>query len=207
MTTGSYKEKLRKMSQVLTQGESFSIESMKTYNPEDMGSTLAKLPQSIADFYTETNGFILEWEEDKFKNDPAIRGMVNILHLKETLQEWKDIVWFDFTPKDDPLRHFKIIDYVSEEVFIGFFDTPKKEDCLYFFSISDRPVSLKLDMYGYIEMLCLCYGFKFWQRSILSILHKKEYPETIVLKKYMPQIFIDFKWDAFENRYKQIKLQ
>ncbi len=194
------------MSLTLTRNENFNIEKMKLHKPESDENLLHQLSGSLKDFYTQTNGYMLQWSHKKVK-DRFATGAVDILNLNKVLGDWKGVLWFEGAAKDDPMKNFRVLDYVTDEVFVGFYVNSEKQDHLFYYSISDVPVSLKLDMQGYIQIMCFCHGFKFWQKAILSILDKKEYPETEHFKKYMPQLFNDFKYTDFEALYQSIKLK
>ncbi len=194
------------MSLSLTGNEYFNIEKMNLHEPEGEENLLNQLSGSLKEFYTQTNGYMLQWSHKKIK-DRFATGAVNILNLNKVLGDWKGVLWFDGAAKEDSMKNFRILDYVTDEVFVGFYVNTEKQDHLFYYSISDVPVSLRLDMQAYIEIMCFCRGFKFWQKAILSILDKKEYPETEHFKKYMPQLFKDFKYSDFEAKYQSVKLK
>ncbi|MGX5820949.1 hypothetical protein ACWKWU_22315 [Chitinophaga lutea] len=165
---------------------------------------LQQLPASIRRFYEETNGFRLEWADANHPENGASVGKVDILAPDKVLGDWSDVLWFEDTPKKAPIREFRVLDYISDELFTGFF---LGKDQLYLYSISDDPQPMHLDMEGYIQLMLQCYGFRFWQRSVISEIEGREMPETATMKKLLPKVFPAFKYEEFQKLYQSVKLQ
>lgn len=161
-------------------------------------------PDSIKTFYSQLNGVITHWIHSDNKNDPSITGHVKLLSAKDVGSIGRDIIWFDHTPTNDPLRLFKIIDFFMDEAAVGFYENGDEEMYLYQFEGSPAPLGVNFE--GYIRLLCEAKGFFYWQQVLLALKTKKENLESKNFKTYMPQIFPDFRYDDFVKLYEEVKI-
>ena len=72
----------------------------------------------------------------------------------------------------------------------------------------DRTTTLGLDFNGYLEMMLAAKGWALWQRIIINLqLGTKYKSEVDDFKKYMPQLFPDFKWENFVALYEKVRIK
>lgn len=205
MPAFDFKQQLKDLSLSLTRDEKFAIEKLNLRNKENAAQQLDQLPPLLREFYSQADGYELQWSHEDFPGNRFARGQANIWPLDSLLRLGEGLLWFDRTPPDDPIRRFRIVDYVSDEVFIGIFLNDGKEDDLYFYSISDQPIPLQLNMQGYVAMLSNCRAFKFWQLSVLAIIEGRDSPESENLKSYLPQLVAGFRFADFEKLFSTVK--
>ena len=171
-------------------------EYVKTVNPSD-----------IFDFHSEMNGLNVEWKGKKVKN-ADIKGSIKILSAQQVLQDWKGIVYFDFTPDDDRIKNFHPIDFFIDEACVGVFlnESEKKDSSLYLFSFEGEPVNLNMNINAYLEMAIASKGFLYWQYAVIEILEGKENPVSNRFKEWMPKLFVNFSWEQYMLLYKKIRI-
>lgn len=165
-------------------------------------------PSDIFNFHKNLNGLNIEWKTKK-KQNPNVKGSVKVLSLYEILQNWKDIVYFDFTPERGRIRNFHPIDFFIDEACAGAFlnEDSQQDSSLYLYSFETEPISLNLNIDGYIQMLVTSKGFLYWQYAIIEILSNQENPVSQRFKEWMPKIFPGFSWQEYVQKYNQLKIQ
>ncbi|GAB2577909.1 hypothetical protein [Spirosoma areae] len=179
--------------------EVIPIEKKKVSDPD-------RVKGALAAFYTQLNGFNLRWSHSDFSGRVDISGNAKILPLPEVEADWKEVLWFDHTPTDDPIRQFRILDFFVDEACVGFYEKDKDEQYLYFYDFDDKPVNLYVNMEGYVQLLCAARGFRYWQLVIISFLEKKDNPEADTFNEFMPQIFSGFSLNGFRALYDRVRL-
>ncbi|NEO93283.1 MAG: hypothetical protein F6K56_24905 [Moorea sp. SIO3G5] len=190
------------------------LESFKTPLPlskREQEVVQGVTPSSIFEFHQNLNGLNIEWEINKKQSSDVkdIKGSVKILSLKEIIQDWKGVVYFDFTPESGRIRSFHPIDFFVDEACVGAFlnEKDRQELSLYLYSFEGEPVNLNLNIEGYIQMMVLSKGFLYWQYSIIEILLDKENPVSHRFKEWMPELFPDFSWEKYIQKYNQLRIQ
>ena len=166
----------------------------------------AQFPPSIQSFYKKLSSFELAWKSNQFNDQLSLTGCAKILPVQEVDSDWKEVLWFDHTPADDPIRNFRILDFFVDEACVGFYEKGKGAPNLYFYDFEEQPVDLQVDMEGYIQLLCAARGFRYWPLVLVSFLEKKEITEAETFKTYMPQLFPDFSFDAFKTLFDKVRL-
>lgn len=202
----SFKTSIKNMQDDIEDNYDLGIINSNLYeslpNSEDISPTW---PDFIKSFYSELNGVITRWIHTANKDNPMITGHIKLLSAKDVASIGKDIIWFNHTPANDPLRLFKIIDFFIDEAAVGFYENSDGEMYLYQFEAS--PVPLGVNFEGYIRLLCEAKGFFYWQQVLLAIKTKKESSESKNFKTYMPQIFPNFRYDDFVKLYDEVKIK
>lgn len=176
----------------------------------------AYLPEKLRQFYSEIGQCNFEWEHVEFPDTPWISGSVKILPLSEVDRTWEGVVWFAQAPvlpeylqtqwTTHGNRHFKIFDFFLDETVVGFYDD-RSDDCLYLYYMQGEPVSLQLDIEGYIDMMVASLGFVGWQVVLVSLIESNEnYPTTITFREQMPQLQSGFDWEEYKARFERNRL-
>ena len=165
-------------------------------------------PSVIFSFHQNLNGLSIGWKPKK-KQNPDVKGSVKVLSLNEILQDWKDVVYFNFTPEQERIRNFHPIDFFVDEACVGAFlnESSKQDVSLYLYSFEGEPTNLNLDINGYIQMMVASKGFLYWQYTVVEILESQENPVSQRFKEWMPKLFPGFSWQAYVQKYNQLKLQ
>ncbi|MBD2534949.1 hypothetical protein H6G97_38160 [Nostoc flagelliforme FACHB-838] len=163
------------------------------------------IPQQILSFYENSNGFELNWEMLS-SPDPDVLGRVKILSLSEVIQDWKDVVYFEDTELDDPIRTFRPFDFFVDEACVGIFLEEEFDNSLYLYKFGSEPFRLDLDISGYIKLLIAARGFLYWQNVIEALKTESHNTEVERFRTFMPQIFPNFSFDEFSNNYENLRL-
>lgn len=158
-------------------------------------------------FYEQVQNVDISWRHFKFEKLNHVCGKIKILPLKEVMGDWEGIVWFKKMPDQDDLKNFRILDFFVDEACVGFYDLPDKTEALYYLYLEDRPVRLGLNLEGYVEMLVMTRGYFYWQTAVIELITGKESKESRDFKKYMPQLFSDFKYESFVELYHQVRIK
>jgi len=157
--------------------------------------------------YSQVKEVDIGWKSFKFEKEPQVKGKIKILPFKQVFGDWEGIVWFNNHPNDKGLRHFRILDFFSNEACVGFYDSEDKSRELFYLYFGEKPISLSLDVEGYCQMLQKTFGYFYWQLAIIEIKTNKSGIESRDFKKYMPQLFQDFNYDEFVSLYHQIQIK
>ncbi len=186
-----------------------AIEDMGVIAPidKDVLSKAGELDfkDSFLDGLQHGQNYLLKWSAASV-TDPDIRGMVKILPLSQIIQDWEGIVYFSDTDKDDPIRNFYPVDFFVDEACVGIYAGSDQTTSLYLYDFQEAPYRLDLDMEGYLKMILLSRGFFYWQDAIRAIRSGADNPQSERFKKYMPELFPDFKFEDFVATYEQLRL-
>lgn len=177
------------------------------YAPKEIRNRAREMgaPQQLISFYEDSDGFELDWEMLDAP-DPDVLGKVGILSLADLLRNWENVVYFDDTEPDDPIRSFHPFDFFVDEACVGIYFEENFDNSLYLYDFKSEPFRLDLDIKGYIELLIASRGFLYWQDTIETFKLKTENPATNKFKTYMPQLFKDFSFDEFSSTYQHLRL-
>ena len=169
---------------------------------------LDKVHSGIKEFYTDYAGSgFLEWYKDK---NSGVGGHIKFIDMKSFLGD--DLSKFyddELIEENEDIRYFRPWDYATPEAQCGFVIKP---DVIYpsvYYNQAGRSSlhSLDLDYHGYTEMALEARVFYQWQ---VVLLHHNGWHlgavETEIFKKEMPEIFPDFSWDKFIERYESLRL-
>ncbi|TAF03409.1 MAG: hypothetical protein EAZ77_17330 [Nostocales cyanobacterium] len=163
------------------------------------------VPKQILSFYENSNGFELDWEMLSSPH-PDVLGMVKILSLVEVIQDWKDVVYFEDTELDDPIRTFRPFDFFVDETCVGIYLEKDFDDSLYLYKFGSEPFRLDLDVSGYIELLIAARGFLYWQNVIKALKTERDNTEAERFRLFMPQLFPSFSFENFSSLYESLRL-
>lgn len=156
-------------------------------------------------FYSECNGITINWQAKEDDNG-EIAGKVNLLPFNQAIVNWKGVVYFDDTPENDLIRRFFIIDFFVDEACAGFYATAEQKPDMFYYPFEGEPFNLELDINGYSKMLVEAKGFRYWQLAIKELITGSENHNSKIFKQHMPQLFPDFNFEDFEQRFNSLRL-
>jgi len=159
------------------------------------------LHASNIEFYEKMDGLVFEWES---KQNQEIQGNINILHLDDVLQSWKDIIYFD---EDSDFIHFVPIDFFQDEACVGTFIGAESSPMLYLYRFDAEAIPLYLNLNGYVDLAIYAKGFLYWQYAILAHLSQEDNLTNDTFKAEMPKIFPEFDFHTFIQMYEDLKIQ
>ena len=152
--------------------------------------------------------FNLEWYKDKNNGvGGSLRLDLTIKNLfKEDLSKFYDE---EMIQENIDIQYFRPWDYATPEAQCGFVIKPDKIYPSMYYNQAGRASlhSLDLDYHGYTQMALEARVYYHWQRVIL---HYNGWDlgeqETIDFKKNMPEIFPDWTWKGFIEKYESLRL-
>ncbi len=180
-------------------------ESPATPRPKDIEELVMDkgiVLNGFKEYFSLYDRLTIEW---KLKNKDQ-HGAIKILTLEKVFIDGKDIVYFDHTPNDSPLRHFYIIDFFVDEACVGVYQNYPELSGMHYFEFENQTYPLYLDFEGYMKLLGETKGFLYWQKVILDYLSGSESFETKNFKETMPNLFPDFDYDAFIELYESLRI-
>ena len=163
------------------------------------------VPEKILALYEIMNGFAFNWTNKTYKDNKA-KGCAEIITLEGVIQDWQGVIYFDNTDKDDPIRNFHPLDFFINEACVGIYLAKKRDPSLYLYFFEDQPYGLDIDIEGYLELLRESRGFFCWQNVLRGIRTGRENVEQREFKEFMPQVFPDFSYEEFANKYESLRL-
>jgi len=174
------------------------------------------IPEQLKAYAMDVNGHTIRWDSpEDGSGRPACTGDLNLLPIESIYNDWKGIVYFDFT-KDERLKDFKVVDSFQDETCVGLYHDEAQDPGLYFFEFSggNAPYPLHLDLKGYLTMLTFTLGYTYWQLAVMSLLpddgqnpaYRRSLNFTTEFRRDMKAWVPDFSWDAFVALYEQLRL-
>lgn len=161
----------------------------------------------LKDFYQKVaNGFELEWSVEV---GGEIGGRMHFLPMEQVLQDWKTKLYNENDlEQNDLIQFFHPFDLITPEAQCGIMiGTPYIDHEIYFnYSPYPETEGLDLNFEGYLEMAKEARIFYYWPKVLLDIQAQTESPETKAFKQHMPQIFPEFSWAAFVEKYESLRL-
>ncbi|UZO81755.1 hypothetical protein NBT05_04625 [Aquimarina sp. ERC-38] len=154
------------------------------------------------EYFKLYNGLIINWNAKEIDG----LGKIKILKVDKIFSDGKNLVYFDDTPEDSPLRDFHIVDFFVDEACVGMYKDHPELPGMHFFEFESQTYPLHVDFEGYMKLLAETRGFFYWQKVILDHLAKTPGPITQNFKKIMPELFPDFDYDQFIELYESLRI-
>jgi hypothetical protein len=165
----------------------------------------AGAPPPLVAFYEGSNGFDLNWTGVDAPTR-ELSGRARLLPLSEALQNWRGVVYFDDTPKDDSLHSFRPFDFFTDEAHVGLYWRKDQDNSVYLHDFGTKPLRLDLDVAGYVELLLLARGFLYWQHAVLTLKTGVRNASADEFRKQMPKLFSGFAFEDFASAYERLRL-
>lgn len=164
------------------------------------------IPDQMINLYQICDGFKITWLSDA---KGTIGGQIHFIKYKQVIQDWKGNLFDDKDIEQNSLiEFFHPFDLITPEAQCGIMIGLEYEDPEIYFNPSPYPETegLDIDLEGYLEMAKESSVFFYWPKVLLDIQRGEEGVETKTFKKYMPEIFLDFSWKRFVEKYESIRL-
>lgn len=175
------------------------------------------IPQSLCAFYLNIlNGYKFTWIFDEEANQIGsidIWPVENLFNEKNLIKVEGEEVMVNMqagrVEKMNLTGVFRIVDYFAAEAQVGYFTDSSLNFSMFFVDSDHEFWALHLDFFGYFQLACEARGFEYWQRAILfhdfnNSYHEDGHDNFI---ESMPEIFPDFKIEAFFALYNSLKLK
>lgn len=182
--------------------EHFKVKDYNNGYESDFDRT--DIDNELNKFYKKFDGLLFKWEA--IDDNPDNFGSINILKTKDAFADGKDLVFFDHTPDDSPLRDFYIIDFFVDEACVGVYGNHPELPGMHYFEFENETYPLYVDFEGYMKLLGETKGFLYWQKAILDHLAHSESFETKNFKEVMPRLFPDFSYEKFIELYESVRI-
>ena len=165
--------------------------------------------------YGKECGGATNYWETKPGQEPYATGSFRLLPIDQIYGDWQGVVYFpDLMPEAQvqQLRAFKIVDFFADEACVGLYHTEAKDPQLYYYSFEDMPEPLGLDLLGYIQLLPLTLGLRYWQVLLAELARdpaRPYQPQTVNSQEIAAQleaVVPGFSLPAFVQRYDELRL-
>lgn len=168
---------------------------------------LKRIEPSVLDFYEIANGLEVKWEAV----DPALKesdmvGRIKINSFKQVVKDWSGVVFFDRDPADSPRRKFFPLDFFADEAAVGFSTMEGWRNMVYLYKFEGDLIPLYVNFESYLSLMIQTRGCYYWQYLILEILEKQENVMSGRIKQFLPQLFPDFTFDAFQRSFNELRI-
>lgn len=158
------------------------------------------LPDGVAEFYAEMNGFKLDWRHtvaEVSQGDQSDHGLVNILPIGEVFGDWRGVTWFS---DDDEFRPVKPFDMFTPEACAAFIKPdgrpPAGTVAYHYFGEELHDTGYSFD--EYLDRLLASRGFWYWVQALCRDLQASA--EVTAFRRVMPLIFDDYDNQLFQPR-------
>ena len=198
---------------IIANEELKTIEELKsngnpTFKEESTAlSRLDSVHSGIETYFRKlNNGYSKSWKKEKNGN---IGGNIQLAELQHLLAGAKgNGIYFDEDlPEDANIRFFHPLDFPTPETYVGFIIKP---DTIYksvYYLHGDNELSnLDLDFHGYTEMAYEARVFNYWQLVLLEYMNGNSSEITETFKTEMPQIFPDWTWESFIEKFETLRI-
>ncbi len=159
------------------------------------------LPAGTHDFYSELNGFQLEWRHTLpaiSHGDLSDHGMVNILPIRDIFSDWRGVTWFG--DDADEFRAVKPFDMFVPEACAAFVQPagkpPAASVTYHYFGEESYDTGYSFD--DYLVRLLASRGFWYWVQTLCPGLESST--EVTDFRQAMPQLFADYDDSLFRPR-------
>ncbi|MBL7813090.1 MAG: hypothetical protein JNL57_12785 [Bacteroidetes bacterium] len=190
------------LTQFINQQDVEITDSDSDFYPTDNWNSL---PENLQELYHHITRIKIRWH---FKEEGAfgrVEGSVHILECNAVAGSWENIVWFGYPGEDSTLQKFRIVDYFSNENFVGYFENDSGNNELYYCSPGGPFYSLKIGLKGYITLLTYTMGMLNWQRSLVQLNSGIAFPETEILKQNISRFPANIAYSDFVQEYNKLK--
>ena len=134
---------------------------------------------------------------------------MRILPFHERVQNWEGQLYESEDLEEEALiQFFKPFDLITDEAQCGFLLEPGFESRAMYYNRSGVPnlYNLDIDLKGYLTMALASRIYYYWPKVLLDIQVGEESVETQQFKQNMPQIFPDFDWEDYVEKYQSLRL-
>ena len=160
---------------------------------------------NITEFYKEVaDAFQLNW-----KKDENSFGFIQLAEMKHLLAgaNGNGIYFDEDLPQDADIRFFHPLDFPTPETYVGFIIKPDTiYQSVYYLHGDNELSNLDLDFHGYTEMAYEARVFNYWQLVLLEYTKGNSSEITETFKTEMPQIFPDWTWESFIEKFESLRL-
>ena len=162
------------------------------------------IDNDIIEFYKTSNGFNLSWKVDL---ENGIGGNMRLLKLEDILYD-RDLSENQVIEENKLIRNFHPIDLFSPEAQCGIMIGLDYQDNEIYLNYSPmiELYGLDLDFIGYMQMAIEAKVYFHWQSVLLDLQKEEESLLTKNFKQNMPNIFPEFNWNQFVNKYESLRL-
>lgn len=175
--TVHYREAVAARIEALRAAPGFSVRTGEIRPPvskselaEVLASTRDHLPAGVEEFYTQLNGFTLEWDYTApgESGEPSDFGSINILPLQRVFADWRGAVWFDDFEGGERFKAVKPFDLYIPEACAAFRQEPgaAPEDAVYFHYIGESLAPLLPTFADYIRLALVAGGYLNWRIAL-----------------------------------------
>jgi len=159
------------------------------------------LPAGVEDFYTELNGFTLEWRhsvDEVSHGDLSDHGLINILPIDEVFGDWHGVTWFS-EDNDEEFRPVKPFDLFVPEACAAFIQPPGQPPAgtVAYHYFGEELIDTGYSFEEYLARLLAARGFWYWIQTLCADLHSEA---VISFRRAMPLIFDDYDDQLFQPR-------
>ena len=157
-------------------------------------------------FKTVNDGYSTSWKKDK---EGFIGGNIQLAELQHLLAGAKgNGIYFDEDlPQEADIRFFHPLDFPTPETYVGFIIKPDTiYQSVYYLHGDNELSNLDLDFHGYTEMAYEARVFNYWQIVLMEYMNGNSSEITDTFKTEMPQIFPDWRWESFIEKFESLRI-
>ena len=167
-----------------------------------------KIEKTVLDFYGVSDGFEIRWQPvDISFEEHEMFGRVKVNPFQQVLRNWSGTVYFDDEPENSPLRKFFPLDFFVTEAAAGFCTLEGYRNMMFLFLFEGNLIPLYVNFESYLKCLLVAKGCLYWQYLIVELLSGKESEMSRRIKQYLPQLFPDFRFQAFEKMFNEVRVR
>lgn len=174
--------------------------------PLDDKGVLSQFQEQFKKLFLYSNGVEIRWY---FVKDSAQGGRLNFIEASDVLRDGLGYIYeAEDLEQEGLIEFFKPFDLITDEAECGFLLNPGFDSKAIYYHRAGFPQlhNLDIDFDGYLEMVKEARAFYYWPKVLLDIQSGEESEETKNFKKWMPEIFEEFSWEDFVEKYNALRL-
>jgi hypothetical protein len=169
---------------------------------------LNRIEPTVLDFYELANGMEVKWKPvDPSLLESDIVGRTKISLFIQVVRDWGGVVFFDSDPADSPRRKFFPLDFFADEAAAGFCTMEGWRNMIYLYKFEGDLVPLYVNFESYLSLMVYARSCFYWQYLILEIVEGQENEVSARIKQYLPKLFKDFSFDAFQKLFNEVRIK
>lgn len=210
----NYRQHLEEMINRLRENPKVEIEKVEVEGGLDSGviqrvkNEEPSLPQDLLEFYSQVSRFELIWRaklSDASEDNDSWSGQISIVPLEDiaSMTQWEEVLWFDFSGPNSPLRKLRPVDFFINEACTVLYPVPGNPTIHYHYCGEElHPTGLTFR--EWFDRAMNSRGLWYWIQS--CTVEARNSVEVERLFEIGPQLFDDFDPSLFKPKTEEGKI-
>jgi hypothetical protein len=203
----SFEEELHRNSAIRVVAFDFFNSPAKSEQIDELQKS-GKIEKTVLDFYCVSDGFEIKWQPvDILFEEHEMFGRVKVNPFQQVVRNWSGVVYFDDEPENSPRRKFFPLDFFAGEAAAGFCSLEGYRNMMFLYLFEGDLIPLYVNFENYLKCMLVAKGCLYWQYLIVELINANENEMSRRIKEFLPRLFPDFNFQAFEKVFNEVRIQ